>query len=385
MRILLLGPVHREKEFLKQKGKHPFLRGQGQQSWVEAFEELGHEVFVFRYTDSILVPQMLRVFISDMFQRFFPVWKARYDRFKSAYYFVSFENFLKNRRLLSLSRRIKPQLLIISGGVRSIFPETIKKIKNTYQCKVLLFSGVNPNTSATQVEKIMIREGIVDAVVENDSGYAELWEKLGAKKVIVLPISSVDPKLHRRVRLAPQEQEEYGCDVCFVGSLTRDRQEQLAELINDRDSGRAHSSLARMTISVWGDILPVVGLREELKPYYRGTAYGEKMVKIFNASKIVLNFQPKDMTHGGNMRTFEIPGCGAFQLADRVDSKWFTDSEDIVLFKSLNDLREKVSYYLSHNQERDRIAENGYNTAYKEYTYKERFKQLFNILNEKGN
>ncbi len=272
--------------------------------------------------------------------------------------------------MVNIAKNSKPNLVIISGGITSIFPETIKKIKITNHCKVLLFSGVNSVTSATQVEKIMIKEGIVDAVVENDRGYADLWKKMGAKKVIVLPISSVDPKLHRRVKLTVQEQEEYGCDVCFVGSLTNDRQEKLIELIQ-RDSGQA-----RMTVKIWGDILTIIGLREELKPYYQGTAYGEKMVKIFNAAKIVLNFQPEDMTHGGNMRTFEIPGCGAFQIADRIDPNFLTDGNDYISFNSPSDLKTKIKYYLQNESKRLKIAKTGAERARKEHTYAKHFEKL---------
>jgi len=373
MRILLLAPVHREKEFLKQKGKYPFLKGQGQQSWVEALEELGHEVLVFRYTDSILVPQVLRVYASELFQRFAPIWKARYDRLKSVYYFISLENYLRNKRLLSVSDKVKPELIIISGGVTSVFPETIKKIKNTYQCNVLLFSGVNPIASATQVEKIMIRDGIVDLVIENDRGYADLWGKLGARKTIVLPISSVDPKLHRKVQLTPQEQKEYGCDVCFVGSLTKERKEILKRVQDDNYS-----------LKIWGDIPFGSKLDRKLVSYYHGEAFGEKMVKIFNAAKIVLNFQPTDMTHGGNMRSFEIPGCGAFQITNKVDPDFLIADKEVVLFKNISDLKGKIKYYLQNSRERLKIASNGFIKSHKLHTYQKHFKILFNLINDKN-
>lgn len=386
MQILLLAPVHREKEFLKQKDKLPFLKGQGQQSWVEALKELGHQVFVFRYTDSILTPQILRVFISEMFQRLFPVWKARYDRFKNSYYFVSLENYLRNKKLLSISNKVKPELIIISGGVTSVFPETIKKIKNVHHCRVLLFSGVNPITSATLVEKIIIRDGIVDLVVENDRGYAKLWEKIGAKKTIVLPISGVDPKLHKKVQLTSQEKEEYGCDVCFVGSLTRERQEILTNIIEIsplRQAQGGNDKSMPFALKIWGDIPLGESLKSDLKPYYHGLAFGEKIVKIFSAAKIVFNFQPVDMTHGGNMRTFEIPGCGALQIADKVDPDFLVSDEEVILFKNITDLSGKLKYYLQNTRERIKIANNSFLKSHKLHTYQKHFEILFNLINDK--
>jgi len=144
MRILLLAPIHREKEFLKQKGKYPFLKGQGQQSWVEALEELGHKVFVFKYTDSILIPNFVRIYLQDFLEKKIAAWYGRLRRFIENYYFISFENIFKNWKLLTIAKNAKPNLIIISGGVTPIFPQTIKTIKNDFNCKVLLFSGVNP-------------------------------------------------------------------------------------------------------------------------------------------------------------------------------------------------------------------------------------------------
>lgn len=135
-----------------------------------------------------------------------------------------------------------------------------------------------------------------------------------------------------------------------------------------------------MTVKIWGDLISGVGLYKELKPYYQGTAYGEKMVKIFNAAKTVLNFQPTDMTHGGNMRTFEIPGCGAFQLTNKVDSNFLLPDKEIVLFKNTSDLREKIKYYLQNSKERLKIARVGFERVHKEHIYESHFKKLLSQI-----
>lgn len=368
MRILLIGPVHKEKAFLKQKGKRPFLEGQGQQGWVEALRRLGHRVFVFRYTDSILVPNMVRIYVGEILTNYFPRLKSRAQRFFDTFYYLSLENWLKNKKLMDIANNVKPELLLISGGVWFLFPKTVINIKKNHRCNVVLLSGINPLTSSTRTEKEMVKNGDIDIVVDNDRGYAKAWEKLGAKKVIVLPISSVDRKLHRKVVLTKRELEEYSCDVCFVGTLTRKRQKKLEKL-------HYHD------LKVWGDILPTIGLSKTLKPFYRGKADGEKMVKIFNAAKIVLNFQPLGMTHGGNMRTFEIPGCGALQLVDRVEAEWFIDGKEVIVFKSIEDLKRKIRYFLKNEDERKKVAEAGYKRAHKEHPYEKHFSTLIQLCN----
>lgn len=367
MRILLLAQVHREKEYLKENGKLPFPRFQAHNAWLRAFETLGYKVSIFKYTDSILMPSVARVYLKDFFEKLFPIWTSRFFRIKSKLYFLSLENLLRNRKLLSLAHRSKPNLIIISGGLSSIYPSTIKRIKDRYDAQVLLFSGVNPKVAATLVERILVKKRIADIVVENDRGYAKNWKKLGAKKTIVLPISSVDPKIHKKIKLSNKEKKEYSCDVCFAGTLMFDRQQALSKLLD-------------LDIKIWGDIPIGTKLDKKLKSRYCGTAFGEKMVKIFNAAKIVLNFQPKDMTHGGNMRTFEIPGCHAFQLADRIDPDFLTNGRDYVSFTNIQDIKAKIKYYLQNESKRLRIAESGAKRAYQGHTYEKHFKKLLSQI-----
>lgn len=366
MNILLLGPIHRYKDFLQQHGQYPFVKGQGQQSWVEALEGLGHKVTVFRYTDTIFDFSVKKTF-DGIFAKYFPKWKTRFNRVQSEFYYLSLENVLKNKKLLSIAEKSKPNILLISGGVSCLFPKTIQTIKKTYKCKVVLLSGINPMFAVPLAEKQMVKNKIIDVVVENDRGYASLWKKIGAKKTIVLPISSVDPKLHKIVKLSQKEQKKYGCDVCFVGTLSNKRQELLKTLTN-------------FNLKIWGDLLPEEPLMPELLPYYHGMAHGEEMVKILNASTIVLNFQPQDMTHGGNMRTFEIPGCKAFQLADKVDDDWFKDGRDIVLFKNKKELIQKIKYYLTHPLEREQLRKEAYQKVYSYHTYEKHFKKLLSEI-----
>lgn len=374
MKILLLGPVHREDEFLKQKDNRPFLEGQGQQSWVEALKRLGHQVFVIRYTDSLLFPLFLRVSARKFFilvvAWFSPAWLKRLDmfgkirRFQAKYYFFSIDNFFKNRKILFLAKKTRPDLVLLSGGFSGIYPTTIKAVKKKYNSKIIFFEGVNPQAGATPVEKKMIRDKIVDVVVENDRGYGFLWEKLGAKKVIILPISSVDWQLHKKMKLSRKEFSKYLSDVCFVGTLSLSRQKKLA-------------CLGEFNLKIWGDIPLHHKLYDSLKPFYQGCAFGLEMVKIFNSAKIVLNFQPDDMKFGGNMRSFEIPGCGAFQLVDRIDSDWFEKGVEIETFKNLFDLKKKIKFYLLNEKNRVKMAAAGFARAHKDHTYERHFEKLF--------
>ena len=54
----------------------------------------------------------------------------------------------------------------------------------------------------------------------------------------------------------------------------------------------------------------------------------------------------------------------------------FTPGEDLVVYESLEDLVEKVQYYLGHEEERKQIAMRGYETVKQYHTYDVRLKQM---------
>ena len=110
--------------------------------------------------------------------------------------------------------------------------------------------------------------------------------------------------------------------------------------------------------------------------------YGEDMSKVLNSSKISLNILRKQNKSSHNMRTFEAPACGAFVLAEKSDEQleFFEEDKEAVYFSSPKELREKVVYYLKHEEERKNIAQAGYQRCFKSgYSYLDRAKKILNV------
>lgn len=363
MKILILAPVHREKQFLNQKNNEPFLVGQAQLSWYHAFKQLGNKVFVFRYSDSIIIPNTLRIYISDFFIEYFPVWKGRFNRYSQKFHIFAFENTAKNKRFESFVKAYRPDVVLVSGGLVDIYPNTLIRLKKKYKFKAILESGVNPMYGASAYEKKLAKLNFFDHIFVNDKGHAKTWNEIANVQAVALPLSSADPSIHKKIRLNKNELNQYACDVCFVGTLNLNKQRLLKELV-------------QFDLKIWGDIPPKVKILPELKKFYQGKADGRKMVKIFNAAKIVVNIHPDGMNYGGNMRTFEIPACGAFQLIDNVQKEWFIDGKEVVIYRDAKDLKKKATYYLAHDSERKIIAEAGYRKTLLIHTYKDRIKSM---------
>jgi glycosyl transferase family 1 len=86
-------------------------------------------------------------------------------------------------------------------------------------------------------------------------------------------------------------------------------------------------------------------------------------------------------------RIMEGTGCGKLVICDRLPentglSKLFTEGEEIVYFDSADDCIDKIKYYASNDEERERIALNGYNKVMANHTVKNRVDQLLQLCCE---
>lgn len=85
-------------------------------------------------------------------------------------------------------------------------------------------------------------------------------------------------------------------------------------------------------------------------------------------------------------RTFHIPAAGGFMLHQRTEEvqQYFTEGEEMACFESKEELVEKTTYYLSRDNERERIRSNGYQRAITEHSIDERAKSIVQELRDKN-
>lgn len=99
---------------------------------------------------------------------------------------------------------------------------------------------------------------------------------------------------------------------------------------------------------------------------------------VFKKAKINLNISLRSIKSGIPLRAFDIMGAGGFLLsnfqADFLDD--FVPGEDFVYFESKDDMLNKIDYYLSLEDERAAIAQNGHNKVAAAHTYIHRIKEM---------
>jgi spore maturation protein CgeB len=104
---------------------------------------------------------------------------------------------------------------------------------------------------------------------------------------------------------------------------------------------------------------------------------------ILNHSQIALGLLREEAQDLHTQRTFEIPACGAFQLAPRNDEllQFFTEDREIVCFSTLDELKDKVSYYLKNPDERNRIAKAGWEKCLSgKHSYQDRVQSFLECI-----
>lgn len=110
--------------------------------------------------------------------------------------------------------------------------------------------------------------------------------------------------------------------------------------------------------------------------------YNTDMNKVFQLSKINLNITLPSIHTGIPLRAMDIMGAGGFLLtnyqADFMES--FVPNEDFVYFTSMNEALALIDYYLEHEEERQRIAENGRRKVADNHSYLAHLKEIFSIV-----
>jgi spore maturation protein CgeB len=168
-------------------------------------------------------------------------------------------------------------------------------------------------------------------------------------------------------------------DVTFVGQPHGDRRQITARL-------RAEG----VPIECWGFGWP------------SGPIEHAQMVDVFASSRINLNLSNSSEASGLKARVgralhlpapaqrppqikgrnFEVPGCGGFLLTERVShlDHYFRLDQEVAVYDGVDDLIEKIGFWLDHPEERQRVAEAGYRRVLAEHTYDHRFAAIFKEL-----
>jgi len=276
-------------------------------------------------------------------------------------------------RLRLVIRGLTPDLILVLKG-DGIPPEMLLELR---QCSQAALVNWFPDALANLENRYVFESiRIYGFFFVKDLYLKKQLEKVGFQNIYYLP-QAFDPDIHRPVDLTSDEKKRFGCDLCVLGTCYPYRL-QLIRNLRDYD------------MRIWGAGWNLLGPKDvDIKQKWMGrSAVGEKKAKVLGASKIVLNLHHYSEVLGINKRTFEVAGVGAFQLVGKTAllpdrdglGRVFEPDKEIVCFENVEDLRQKIDYYLSHPEERRAIARRAYERAHREHSYENRLQRMLEII-----
>ena len=109
--------------------------------------------------------------------------------------------------------------------------------------------------------------------------------------------------------------------------------------------------------------------------------YHTQMPLVFAASRINLNISLRSIHSGIPLRVLDIMACGGFVLSNWQPelAEYFTAGEELALFESKEECMEKIAYYLTHEEERKKIAAAGKRKVQELFSYEKGLERLFGV------
>ncbi len=117
-----------------------------------------------------------------------------------------------------------------------------------------------------------------------------------------------------------------------------------------------------------------------------GPLSDEQLVEMYSRSKINLGFATCGETHLSGerilqirLRDFEVPMSGGFYITEYMEEleEFFEIGREIVCHHGMEDIAERVKYYLAHDSERERIRIAGRERCLRDHTWRRRFEMAF--------
>jgi spore maturation protein CgeB len=278
-----------------------------------------------------------------------------------------------NRQVLAAISESIPDLLLIDNKP-FITASTLKKVKKLAPgIKIINLITDDPTGRYRYAWRLCLKTtALYDChFVQRKVNVGEL-KAAGARRV-ELCYRSFDPSFHKPVKLSDEEKKYYSASVGFIGTYEDSREEYIAYLIQNN-----------IPVSITGDGWPKGKYWELIKPFYRGPSiYGDPYIKTLNGMQIALHFLRHANRDEQDSRTFEIPACRVFMLAEssELHLSLFRNGEEAVFFESKEELLKQVRYYMQHEEERSAIAARGYERSVQSgYDHTSRLSQVIETV-----
>ena len=254
-----------------------------------------------------------------------------------------------NQVLIRKCREYRPEFIFLYRA-RAIKAKTIKKIHNM-GIKILLYNNDDPFSHRKWWYWREYRRSLRNCDIAFAYRKKNLmdYKKAGCRKrALLLPYYVKN----RNYYIKHMESKDLNIpEVVFLGHYENDGRIEYLKMLVD----------AGIPIGL-PDFYDYQEFFKENKNVLYLDSRGDNYNKILNATKIALCFFSTLNSDTYTRRCFEIPPTKTLMIAPKNKDMemLFKENVEIVYYETKDELLEKVKYYLAHDEERKRIAENCY-------------------------
>lgn len=264
--------------------------------------------------------------------------------------------------LLAQIKEYKPDILYVLD-VNFIVPAFLSAVKKYVKMVVGQIASLLPPPKYLKS---------YDLIISSLPHYVEKFRKMGIKSEYMK--LAFEPLILEKL----SEDKDHKYEVTHIGSygsIHNERNELLEEVAR------------KVKVDFWGYGIDNLKKDSLILKNYHGECWGIDMYNILYNSKITLTKHITKVAgnYANNARLYEATGCGTLLLVDKKDNlgEIFKIGKEVVVYENTNDLVNKIKYYLSHNEEREKIAKAGQKRTLKDHTYAVRTRELLDILKKK--
>jgi hypothetical protein len=241
--------------------------------------------------------------------------------------------------------KFRPNIIVCNAGGLSFLPECAKILRKR-GIKLLGIALSDPDVYGPATSKIASN---FDIFYTNAPQCVSLYRENGVNAHLLQLATNENffqPKDYN---------EEYACDVLFMGAAHQDRIEPIKAVVENFNT------------HVYGENWDKYGIKT------RGLIFGDATLTALNSARITLIFSRTPAGHQIlKVGLFDFIAAGALvateDFADLRET--FKIGEEIIGFSGVEDMLEKIKYYLSKPEEAEKIRKAGRARVLKEYTWK---------------
>ena len=318
----------------------------------EGFNKNGLKSYIIKYKSYEIFPYSIGNFtLYNFLKTFYHILKNLFAKLYTIYFNIKF---------ILISINIRPELIFVIKG-EIIFKSSIILLKKN-KIKVVVWWQDNP----LKYKNLLEQYKFYDEFFIFDMSYSEGLFKHNVKTVTWLPFAFNESLLP-----APDKSKNTkDYDIIFAGFGSPERIaffENIVKLGFKIKLIGNHWKKSKI-LNDKATLLP------NISP--------EEIFKHYSNAKIGINVNHEQSITGVNGRTFELCGFGVFQLTDfRKDLiNLYNIGEEVVVYENIDDLENKIVYYLKNDVEREKIAVAGMKRTIKDHTYQKRMNYVIEKL-----